>query len=156
MLDRAIADYGSGISAGEVLALYDATRLGTGGDGALFAADRFLFQNNNLERGQTVRYSDLVGVRSHRRLLGGRYVEIEVNRGRATVQLRVDFSARADAAGYVARFLNEAMLHEPSDLPTDQETDWHAVEVALRELEQTGQLSSRDLERLLRAARRTG
>jgi hypothetical protein len=149
MLDRALSDYGGEMSASEVVALYDATRFGTGGDGALFASTRFAFQNTDLERGQMVRYTDVVGVSDKRRLLGGRYVELEVNRGRATVSIRIDFSARPDASRYVARFLHEAMLYEPSHDVGVASTDWRRVRAALRELVEEGALSREDFEKLI-------
>ena len=153
MLERALADYGGGLQASEVLALYDATRLGTGGDGALFAAHQFAFQNTNLERGQTIRYADVVGVQARRRFLGGQYVEIQVNRGRATIPLRIDFSGKPDAAGYVVRFLHEAMLYEPpADAPGV--TQWSAVESALRILVSEGRLTTEDMERILEIGRK--
>lgn len=155
MLDRALSDYGGSLQRDDVLVLYDATRLGTGGDGALFAAHHFAFQNTNLERGQTVKYSDIVGVQSRRRFLGGRYIEVQVNRGRATVPLRIDFSARPEAADYVTRFLREAMLYEPpGDAPGV--TEWKAVESALRILVSEGRLTTEDMEQMLDIGRRKG
>ena len=152
MLERAVSDYGSTFETRDVLALYDATRLGSGGDGALFGSDRFAFQNSNLQRGQIIRYTDVVGVRSRRRLLGGRYVEIDVNRGRATVPVRLDFAARPEAARYVARLLNEAMLHEPGRTG-GTDTDWPRVEAALEQLVRDGRLSELDRQRMLNMAR---
>ena len=109
-LSAALADYAPGVRAEEVLALYDATRLGSGKDGALFLADRFVFQNNNLQTPQTVRYDDIVRVEAKRLLLGGRKVELDINRGRATVTETIDFSGQPGAAEFVERFLREAML----------------------------------------------
>lgn len=152
MLERARAGYGGGVNASEVLALYDATRLGSGGDGALFMVDRFVFQNNNLERPQTVRYGDVVGVRTRRRLLGGRFVEIEVNRGRATVPFRIDFSGKPDAAQFVGRLLSEVMLHEPR-MAGGGETDWAAVEAELARLVEEGTLAEADRRRMIAAVK---
>ncbi|HEX7070309.1 MAG TPA: hypothetical protein VF190_05870 [Rhodothermales bacterium] len=149
MLQRALSDYGGDLSAAEVIALYDATRFGTGGDGALFAGSRFAFQNTDLERGQVIRYTDVVGVRDKRRLLGGRYVEVDVNRGRATISLRIDFSARPGASRYVARFLHEAMLIEPGATPVSGGTDWKRVRSSLDRLMEEGSLSEDDYARIL-------
>lgn len=154
---NAIEDYGQDMAPEEVLALYDATLTGNAKDGALFAADRFVFQNTNLEAPQTVRYRDLVGVTEKRRLLGGRKVVLDVNRGRATFQLTVDFSGASEAAGYVARFLETAMHRsakadlDTSLAPEAGETDVAAVRDALDTLRAAGKLSPEDYERLLAA-----
>ena len=113
-LRTAIRDYARDVAPEDVLALYDATRLGSAKDGALFLADRFVFQNHALQDALSVRYEDVVRVEEKRQLLGGRRVEIDVNRGRATVAEALDFSAHADAAEYVARLLKEAMLRPPT------------------------------------------
>ncbi|MDX1419459.1 MAG: hypothetical protein R3181_05780 [Rubricoccaceae bacterium] len=109
-LAAALGDYAPGVRPEEVLALYDATRLGSGKDGALFLADRLVFQNHNLQAPQTLRYGDIVRVEAKRLLLGGRKVELDVNRGRATVTEALDFSGQPGAAEFVERFLKEAML----------------------------------------------
>ncbi len=156
---NAIEDYGQGMAPEEVLALYDATLTGNAKDGALFAADRFVFQNTNLEAPQTVRYRDLVGIAEKRRLLGGRKVVLDVNRGRATFQLTIDFSGAAEAAGYVARFLETAM-HRTAEAGLDTlssseseggETDVDAVRAALEALRTEGKLSAADHEQMLAA-----
>lgn len=157
---NALSDYGQGLRSDEVLALYDATLTGNAKDGALFAADRFIFQNTDLEAPQTVRYRDLVGVSVKRRLLGGQKVTLDVNRGRATFQLTLDFSGAAEAAGYVSRFLEEAM-HRSAAADMDRSpssaadegsgTDADAVRAALDDLRAEGKLSPRDHERLLAA-----
>lgn len=154
---NAIEDYGEGLASEEVLALFDATLRGNAKDGALFAVDRFVFQNTDLEAPQTVRYRDLVGITEKRRLLGGRKVVLDVNRGRATFQLTLDFSGAAEAAGYVSRFLETAMHRsaeaDMADLPSPEAetgtTDVDAVRDALDALRAAGQLSSDDYERLL-------
>jgi hypothetical protein len=156
---NALSDYGTEMPPGDVIALYDATLTGNAKDGALFAADRFIFQNNDLEATQTVRYRDLIGVKVKRRLLGGRKVVLDVNRGRATFQLTMDFSGATDAANHVARFLEEAIHRSaqadmaggaPVD-PADEHrgTDMEAVRSALMDLRTKGQLTSRDFRRLM-------
>ena len=103
-LSAALGDYATNVQADEVIALYDATRLGSGKDGALFLVDRLVFQNNNLQTPRAIRYDDIVRVDAKRKLLGGRKVEIDVNQGRATVTESIDFSGRPGAAEYVERF----------------------------------------------------
>lgn len=158
---NALSDYGDGMEPDEVMALYDATLTGNAKDGALLAADRMTFQNTDLEAAQTVRYRDLVGVTSKRRLLGGRKVVLDVNRGRATFQLTVDFSGSGEAAQYVTRFLEEAMHRsaraDMASAAPDAEgdepgaTDVEAVRAALDELRAAGQLAEADYHRLLQA-----
>jgi len=167
-LQAAIQDYARDVEPSSVLALYDATRLGSAKDGALFFADRLVYQNNDLTPAQTIRYEDIVRVNEKRLFLGGRKVELDVNEGRATTTHALDFSGRADAAGYVARFLNEAMLasaraaslapeREPSAMETPQRTaagsDVVAVERALDDLRSAGTLAAADHRRLLAALR---
>lgn len=148
-LDRALRQFGRDIDRADVIALYDATRLGTGGDGVLFTAYGVSFQNSILQPVQTVRYADIVGTKTGRRLLGGRYIEIQVNRGRATIPLRIDFSARPAAAEYVARLLSDAMLVE-SRSPTPG-TDVERVARELRKLVDRGVLTESDMKRMLDA-----
>jgi len=131
-LRAALGDYARDVQGDDVLAMYDATRLGSGKDGALFLSDRFVFQNNNLQTTRTVLYDDIVRVDAKRKLLGGRKVEIDVNQGRATVTESIDFSGRPDAAEYVERFLREA-----------------AVQLALDRLVADGLLSEGDRSRML-------
>lgn len=149
-LRGALGDYAPEVAEGEVLALYDATRLGSAKDGALFLADRFVFQNNDLQTPRAVRYEDIVGVRNKRQLLGGRRVEVEVNRGRATITEALDFSAQASAAEYVERFLREAMLHSAA-APVEPTTDRSAVERALSRLVAAGALTEADRVAMLDA-----
>jgi hypothetical protein len=155
-LGRALSDYATGVSREEVIALYDATLTGTGGDGAVFTADRVVFQNNNLQATQTVRYDDLVRVEARSRWfgLGGRVVELTVNRGRATFDLTLDFSGAPDAADYVADLLDAAMLADvqfgtPEGEADTEETDVAAVRQALDRLRAQGQLRTQDYDRLL-------
>lgn len=157
---NALSDYGDAMDAEDVVALYDATLTGNAKDGALFAADRLIFQNTDLEAPQMVQYRDLVGVTSKRRLLGGRKVLLDVNRGRATFQLTIDFSGSGEAAQYVTRFLEEAMHRsaeadmaraQPEETASDSpsETNVEAVRAALDDLRATGQLSTDDYDQLI-------
>ena len=149
-LSAALGDYATNVQADEVIALYDATRLGSGKDGALFLADRLVFQNNNLQTPRTIRYDDIVRVDAKRKLLGGRKVEIDVNQGRATVTESIDFSGRPGAAEYVERFLREAMLASPAE-ESRSATDAPAVQRALDRLVADGLLTDEDRLRMLAA-----
>ncbi|HEX9952977.1 MAG TPA: hypothetical protein VGB53_14495 [Rubricoccaceae bacterium] len=165
-LAAAVRDYGRGVAPADVLALYDATRLGSAKDGALFLADRVVFQNNALHAPRAVRYGDLVGVRQTRSLLGGRSIEMDLNRARATVTEALDLSAHPGAAEYVERFLHEAMLSAgaPSDHPSDEPgnpppgrasdhgtTDIAAVLAALDALVESAALAPADRRRMVEA-----
>ena len=152
-LNAAIGDYARGVDPDEVLALYDATRLGSAKDGALFLVDRLVFQNNDLQAARTVRYEDIVGVRSKRKLLGGRALEIDLNRARATVTETLDFSGQPGAVEYVERFLQQALLHGASRPPADPTggTDRRAVGDALDRLVALGRLTDADRQRMLDA-----
>ena len=162
-LNAALKDYAPEIVPGHVLALYDATRLGSAKDGAVFLADRFIYQNNDLTPAQTIRYEDIVRVDEKRLFLGGRKVELDVNQGRATTTHVLDFSGRADAAEFVARFLHEAMLAsaradaglraQAAESAPAPGTDVAAVERALSELHSAGSLADADYRRLLAALR---
>lgn len=156
-LRAAIGDYAQGVRPDEVLALYDATRLGSAKDGALFLADRLVYQNNDLTPAQTIRYEDVVRVHAKRLFLGGRRVELDVNQGRATTTHALDFSGRPDAAEFVARFLHEAMLtsarRDAAPPPSEGGTDVAAVERALDGLRREGALAEADHRRLLAALR---
>lgn len=149
----ALSDYATAVDAAEVLALYDATLTGTGGDGAVFTAERFVFQNNDLQSAQSVQYQDLVGVEATSRWfgLGGKRVDLEVNRGRATFDLSMDFSGAPDAAEYVADFLHAAMLKDVSFGPEEPPagTDVEAVRRALDRLRTQQKLTDADYERML-------
>jgi len=154
-LDSALSDYATDVKRDEVLALYDATLSGTGGDGAVFAADRFVFQNNNLQATQTVRYADLVGVEEQSRWLGlgGKAVALTVNRGRATFELTMDFSGAPKAATYVAEFLDTAMVADIDFTPAAEPdtTDVAAVRNALQRLRAEQKLTEADYRRLMEA-----
>lgn len=156
---NALNDYAPEVNPEDVLALYDATLIRNAKDGAVFTADAVVFQNTDLEAPQTVRYRDLVGVKLKSRLLGGKKVVLDVNRGRATFQLALDFSGASEAAEYVQRFLEEAM-HQSAQAeatarerasPPASETDVEAVRSALKDLHEAGQLAEADFRRLLRA-----
>lgn len=152
-LRAALADYAPDVDPAAVVALYDATRLGSAKDGAVFLADRLVFQNNDLQSPRTVRYEDVVGVRSKRKLLGGREVEVDVNRGRATVTETIDFSGHPDAAEYVERFLQQALAagaRRPAEAPAAA-TDRRAVREALDRLVALGRLAEDDRQRMLDA-----
>lgn len=152
-LEAALRDYARDLHPEDVVALYDATRLGSAKDGALFLADRLVFQNNDLQPARTVRYEDVVGVRSKRKLLGGREIQIDLNRGRATVTETLDFSGQPGAAEYVERFLQQAMIHgaqRPAEAPAGA-TDRRAVEEALDRLVALGRLAEADRQRMLDA-----
>lgn len=157
-LRNAIGDYAEGLHAEDVLALYDATLLGTGKDGAVFTRDHVVFQNNDMEEVHRVRYVDIVAVDRRRKLLGGRRVVLKVNRGRATFDLTLDFSGRPKASEYVARFFKEAMLREeggdrPENVPVRARTDADAVRAALDALLAEGSLTSPDRDAMLRVLR---
>lgn len=154
-LRKAIDDYAKTLEPDEVQALFDATLIGNGGDGAAFAVDRFVFQNNDLEPAQEVRYDDVVRVERKRGFFRGAKVILEVNRGRATFDLKLDCSAHPDALEFIYRFLHEAMLRpvvprEDPDVEPEQ-TDRYAVERALDSLVSQGRLTKADRKRLLAA-----
>jgi len=153
-LRAALADYAPDVDAADVVALYDATRLGSAKDGAVFLADRLIFQNNDLQPARTIRYHDIVGIRTKRKFLGGREVEIDLNRGRATVTESLDFAARGDAAEHVERALSQLLavgVRTPTPDPTAEATDRRAVEDALDRLVALGRLTGEDRARMLDA-----
>ena len=171
-LDNAVQDFAKEVLREDVVALYDATLMGSAKDGAVFTTSRLVFQNNDLEPTHTVSYVDMVGVDSRRKLIGGRKVVVTVNRGRATFKLEMDFSGKPDAAEYVTRFLKEAMLRGDEEIGSGRrgepqgassagesaerrsmdasETNPAAVRAALYELHEKGALSAPDLESMLR------
>ena len=151
-LRAAIGDYARDLHPENVLALYDATRLGSAKDGALFLADRLVFQNNDLQPARTIRYEDIVGVRAKRKLLGGREIQIDLNRARATVTETLDFSGQPGAAEYVERFLQQALILGTRPTPSPSgETDRRAVVDALDRLVDLGRLAEADRQRMLDA-----
>ncbi len=149
-LRNALRDYAESVDPSDALALYDATLIGSGKDGAVFTADRVVFQNTDLEPVHVVRYVDVVGVRRRRKLIGGRRVMIDVNRGRATFEVSMDFSGRPEAADYVARFLKEAMLRGEAR-HAGPDTDVAKVRAALDALRADGALSEEDMQAMLQA-----
>ena len=154
-LRAALADYAPEVDPADVVALYDATRLGSAKDGAVFLDDRLVFQNNDLQPARTVRYEDVVGVRGKRKLLGGREVQIDLNRARATVTETLDFSGQPGAAEYVERFLQQVLAvgvraeAPPPDPSAEGTTDRRAVEDALDRLVALGRLAGADRQRML-------
>ena len=157
-VQNALQDYAKKVHRREVVALYDATLLGSGKDGALFLADRIVFQNNDLQPAYEVKYDDLVEVELKKKLMGGRTIELMVNRGRATINLELDFSGKSKAAPYVERFLQEAM-HRATEIEIMSKrqasnaasgTDVRAVEEALFDLVQQGALSEEDFRKMIR------
>jgi len=153
-LTNAVQDYAQHVRSIDVIALYDATLSGNGKDGAVFASDRFVFQNTDLEAPQTVRYRDLIEVEAKRRWmgLGGKKVELTVNRGRATFDLVMDFSGQPDAADYIAEFLDQAASADVTlGRSATPSTDLPVVEAALARLKEQGALSSDDMKNMLDA-----
>ncbi len=45
-----------------------------------------------------------------KKMMGGQRLELSVNRGRATINLELDFSGKAKAAPFVARLLEDVMF----------------------------------------------
>lgn len=157
-LSAALNDYAPDVDPEAVLALYDATRLGSAKDGAVFLADRLVFQNNDLQPARAIRYEDIVGVRAKRKLLGGREIAIDHNRARATVTETIDFSGQPGAAEFVERFLQQVMVQAASTAPaapradpTASQTDRRAVADALDRLVRLGRLTEADRDRMLSA-----
>lgn len=159
-LQRALSDYASGVDGDEVVALYDATLMGTGGDGAVFTPSGVVFQNNDLQAAETIRYGDLVGVEEKNRWfgLGGKFVTLIVNRGRATFELQMDFSGAPNAASYVADFLETAMLEGVNfrSGSSSDVTDMEAVHQALDRLRAQGALGEEVYDQLLEVLRSAG
>ena len=145
----ALGDYATEVEPEAVRALYDATLLGSGKDGAVFTDEALTFQNNNLAAPQTIRYADIVGLKAKKQFLGGRKLLVDVNRGRATVTHEIDFAAKPDAAEFIERFLREAMVAQP--LTAESKTDREAVTAALEGLVEQGLLSAADRRRMLDA-----
>lgn len=161
-LHNALEDYAKKVRRKDVVALYDATLMGSAKDGALFMADRVVFQNNNLEPAYDVRYDDLVQVNLKKKMMGGQRLELSVNRGRATIELELDFSGKAKAAPYVARLLEDVMFRtteaEMARKPVREadrsrqalETDVRVVEETLIALVREGHLLEDDFRDMLR------
>lgn len=158
-LKNAVDDYGNGVQESDVIALFDATLMGSAKDGALFLEDRFLFQNSPVDPKHEVKYTDLIAVTTQRKLMGGRKVNLKVNRARATMDIQMDCSVKPEAATYIARFLNEALLHtaaremdNPDALRLSKAgSDLDALEDALMELRRKGLLAEADYTRILQS-----
>ncbi len=149
-LRNALKDYAPSLDAVEVVALFDATLMGSARDGILFTADRMVFQNSNFQAAQDVRYDEIVQVEQKRGVLKGQRIVIQINRARATFTAELNISAKPRAAEYLRRFLHEAMIRpHPASA---QRTDWGAVVSALRTLRDRGCLSETDYGRLLAVA----
>lgn len=157
-LSNALGDYAHGIRKSEVVALFDATLLGSAKDGAVFTEEKIVFQNTDLHPAQEMRYDDVVGVTTKKRFLGGMKLLVDHNAGQATVTHTIDFSGKGDAAAYVARFLHEAMMArtggaddvEGGRRGDEDVTDRDAVDSALKRLVATGRLAQADYEKLMR------
>src|SRR5690606_25342373 len=170
-LRNAVRDYANDVDEREVIALFDATLMGSAKDGAVFTSDRLVFQNNDREAAQGVRYEDIVDVQSRRKLLGGRRVILSIGRGRATLELQRDLAGQPEATEYVPRCRNRAVVRSEMTRPTmaassgseggegsrqggaepvgdDPPTDVRAVRAALEALHADGLLSRRDLEKM--------
>lgn len=152
-VQRALSTYASTVDRDAVLALYDATLMGTGGNGATFTSDHLVFKNHAFQSVHTVRYQDLVGVETASRWLGlgGKEVQLTVNRGRATFDLTMDFSGAPEAADYVAEVLHEVMIQgvDLDESTGSVETNVEAVRRALDRLRSEQKLSDGDYDRLL-------
>lgn len=156
LVRNAVHDYAATLAPEEVVALFDATLSGNGKDGSVFAIDRFVFQNNDLEPAHEVRYEDIVRVERRRGFFRGAKIFMEVNRGRATFELKLDASARPKALEFLYRFLQEAMVRPivprpEAATPEPGTTDRQAVEHALDTLRVQGRLTEADYRRLLEA-----
>ena len=156
---NAIKDYARKVGRQDVHALYDATLLGSAKDGALFLSDRFVFQNNDLQPSHDILYEDVVDIELKKRMMGGRSIMLSINRGRATVQLEMDFSGKPKAAPFIERFLREAM-HEITEMELSshrasersearEQTDVRAVEEALIGLVKNGALTKDDYKKMM-------
>ncbi|MEM9998888.1 MAG: hypothetical protein AAF809_14395 [Bacteroidota bacterium] len=162
-LQGALGDYAKGVHPNDVLALYDATRLGSAKDGVVFLADRLVYQNHDFQPPLTIRYRDVVRVQEKKQFLGGRKLDVDVNRGRATVTDTLDFSAHPEASEYVSRLLQQvliadvdAMLEQeaaPPEPASEVGTDLIAVRAALDKLHELGRLTDEDRSRMLDALR---
>ncbi len=151
-LKGATKDYAKKIHPEDIIALYDGTFLGNGRDGAIFLEDRFVFQNSDIESAQTIRYCDIVFVESHQSMMRGSYINIEVNRGRATFSVKLDLSKHPGSMKYIEKLFQKLMIVPES---TDaQQTDWDAVIGALDVLHAKGQLTESDHQRLIKLCSR--
>ncbi len=146
-LNNAIKDYAPSLRPAEVVALFDATRMGSAKDGILLAASHMVFQNSDLEAPQEVYYEEIVQVERKTGLLKGARIAVHVNRGRATFPVELNLAAKPKAAEFVYRLLHEVMLRPPATSAVN--TDWDAVVAALRKLRDKGALTETDYGRIL-------
>ncbi len=109
LVHNAIVDYAPAMGSQEVLALLDLTFLKNAKDGALLASDRMIFQNTDFDAPQLVRYTDIVGVERKRRIFSCR-LHLDINSGRSTFRVAMDFSGREKAVGFFECFFRETML----------------------------------------------
>ncbi len=109
LLRNAIEDYAPEMAAQKVIALLDLTFLKNAKDGALLGADRMVFQNTDLAAPQMVHYRDIVGVEKKRKIFSCK-LHLDVNSGRATFRVTIDFAGKEKAIGYFHKFFQEAML----------------------------------------------
>lgn len=161
-LTNALEDYGEGVDGEAVIALFDATLMGSAKDGVLFMNDHFVFQNSPAEPRHTVRYDELVSVAPKRKLLGRARVAIEVNRARATMPLEINLDVKPDAMPYIARFLDEAMVRSAAremearidpHTKTEAGSDVALVQQVLSDLVVDGALAEADHDHLLKVLR---
>jgi len=147
-LRGATRDYAKEIHPEDIIALYDGTFLGNGRDGVIFLDDRFVFQNSDLEPSQTIRYHDIVFVESNQSKLRGSYIQIEVNRGKATFSVKLDLSKHPRSLEYIEKLFQQLML-APETIDA-QKTNWDAVSKALDGLHSAGHLTESDHQRILK------
>ncbi|NND72803.1 MAG: hypothetical protein HKN43_14595, partial [Rhodothermales bacterium] len=89
--------------------------------------------------------------------LKGKRVGLDVNQGRATIPVVIDFSGKPKAAEIIARFLSEAMLKSIVDAELDDDehletvTDKRAVKSAMKALVDRKMLAPADFETLKEA-----
>lgn len=143
------------------LAIYDATILRNGRSGMSFGDTAFAFQNS-IETPQRVAYRDLIKAEATGTKFFGRKLKLTINRGQATFETTVDFSANADAADHVARFLQAAIAQSADvefgsteSVADDAASvdDGVAVERVI-DAAQSGRLTSEQVKRLIEAVTR--
>ena len=109
LLRNAINDFAPEMKHQSVVALLDLTLLKNAKDGMLMGPEFMVFQNNDLAAPQQVWYRDIVGVEKKRRLFSCK-LHLDVNSGRATFPVTIDFAGREKAVTYFERFFREVML----------------------------------------------
>ncbi len=153
-LQRALKEFAPSVSPRDVLALYDATRMGTAGDGILFTRGALYYQNHNFQEPRTISYREIVGAEIVHSFLKGTRLRVAVNPGHVTATHELDFSVHPKAASYVKRLLDELAILKESDELSSEATDWEVVEKTLQSLVEQGLLSSYDFERILQVGKR--